>query len=79
MHPDDVPQDQPVYLDEDVIGAIRLALVAGADIRASFLLVQELVERATPTKPDNTRATKLLIDAIQKLDMTVQAAGEGTA
>lgn len=60
-------------LDEALayIGAVKLALVASADIEAGYRLVDWLMERAPDPDGKSTLSTKLLIDGIRDLGATV--------
>lgn len=53
------------YSEQDAIGAIRLAMEAGADPGVRAKVVDEILKRSPLTDPANVSAVNLLIRAVQ--------------
>jgi hypothetical protein len=61
------PGPEPV----DYIGALKLAVEAGADIESCYRLMTKIIDDAPEPPGSALWPTKLLVEAIQNLEATV--------
>lgn len=67
-------ETEPVVLQADsaVIGAISLALVAGADARTKVKVIEAIMRRAVLPDGSDTRPVGLLVTAIREVRATFE-------